>query len=221
MPCENHGSKCDGKECYNKNLDNGLMTRLWGPSGWLFLHCVSFGYPYKIDPANPEHIEKQNDYFKFFYYLGKVLPCKYCRNSYMEFFTNNSPLAHLNSRQELAKWLYDVHNLVNDKLGVPQCERPTFEEVEAKYQSFRAACKPLTEKERNDKAGKGCIAPADGKPKRSVIKVVEYDTTAPKPTALQEFPKSDDYFIIHKNTILIGLLALLVILGGYLLLRKK
>ena len=26
MPCENHGSKCDGKECYNKNLDNGLNS---------------------------------------------------------------------------------------------------------------------------------------------------------------------------------------------------
>ena len=63
MPCENHGPKCNGKECANKNLDNGLMTRLWGPSGWLFLHCVSFGYPYKIDPTNQEHLEKQNDYY--------------------------------------------------------------------------------------------------------------------------------------------------------------
>ena len=52
MPCTNHGPKCNGQECANKNLDNGLMTRLWGPSGWLFLHCVSFGYPYKIDPTN-------------------------------------------------------------------------------------------------------------------------------------------------------------------------
>ena len=50
MPCENHGPKCNGEECINKNLDNGLMTRLWGPSGWLFLHCITFGYPYKIDP---------------------------------------------------------------------------------------------------------------------------------------------------------------------------
>ena len=31
-------------------------------------------------------------------------------------------------------------------------------------------------KEKNDKAGKGCIAPEDGKPKRCVIKVVEYET---------------------------------------------
>ena len=221
MPCDNHGPRCDGKECFNKNVDNGLMTRLWGPSGWLFLHCVTFGYPFKIDPTNPEHLEKQNDYYRFFYYLGKVLPCKYCRNSYMEFFENDNPISKLGTRRELAKWLYDVHNLVNDKLGVPQCERPSFEEVEERYQSFRAACKPLTDKERNDKAGKGCIAPADGKPKRSVIKVVEYEQIAPKPTALQEFPKSDDYIVVKKNYIYIGVAVILAILIFYMFMKKK
>ena len=175
----------------------------------------------KIDPTKQEHLEKQNDYYRFFYYLGKVLPCKYCRNSYMEFFTQNSPLSHLGSRQELAKWLYDVHNMVNDKLGVPACERPSFEDIEERYQSFRASCKPLSEKERNDKAGKGCIAPADGKPKRSVIKVVEYDNTAPKPTALQEYPKSDDYFVIKKTWIYMAICILVIILILFWIMKKK
>lgn len=211
MPCENHGSNCDGKECSNKNLDNGLMTRLWGPSGWLFLHCVSFGYPYKIDPTNPEHLEKQNDYYRFFYYLGKVLPCKYCRVSYMEFFSKMSPMNHLGSRKELTKWFYDVHEMVNNKLGVPACERPTFEEVEERYQSFRASCKPLTDKERNDKSGKGCVAPADGKPKRSVLKVVEYEPQPTKSTNLQDYPKSDDYFVINKKTVYITIVIIAIL----------
>ena len=223
MPCNKHGNKCNGKECANKNVDNGLMTRLWGPSGWLFLHCVSFGYPYKIDPTNPEHLEKQNDYYRFFYYLGKVLPCKYCRNSYDEFFMKNSLLNHLGTRADLTKWLYDIHNLVNDKLGVPTCERPSFDEITERYESFRAACKPLTETERNDKAGKGCIAPASGKPKRSVIKVVEYDSSTPKPTALQEYPKSDDYIVISKKTIFISsiITIFIFILASILFYNKK
>lgn len=215
MPCEKHGQKCNGQECYNKNVDNGLMTRLWGPSGWLFLHCVTFGYPYKIDPTNPEHLEKQNDYYRFFYYLGKVLPCKYCRNSYDEFFLKNSLLSHLGSRRELAKWLYNIHNLVNDKLGVPACERPSFEEITERYESFRAACKPLTEKEKNDKVGKGCIAPASGKPKRSVIKVVEYEPSPTKATPLQEYPKSDDYYVISKMTVWIVICVLVILLAGF------
>jgi len=221
MPCNNHGSKCNGKECLNKNVDNGLMTRLWGPSGWLFLHCVTFGYPFKIDPTNPEHLQKQNDYYRFFYYLGKVLPCKYCRNSYDEFFMKTSPLRSLGTRADLTKWLYDVHNLVNDKLGVPACERPSFNEITERYESFRAACKPLTEKERNDKAGKGCIAPASGKPKRSVIKVVEYESSTPKPTALQEYPKSDDYIVISKKSIVIACIIFILILASAIFYSKS
>ena len=211
MPCDNHGPKCNGSECANKNLDNGLMTRIWGPSGWLFLHSITFGYPYKIDPTNPEHISKQNDYYRFFYYLGKVMPCKYCRDSYMNFFTKQSPMSKLGSRKEFSKWLYDVHNMVNDKLGVPSCERPTFEEVEEQYQSFRASCKPLTESERSNNAGKGCVAPQDGKPKRSVIKVVEYTPQPTKTSPLQEFPKSDDYFVLHKKTLYIIIMLLIVL----------
>ena len=215
MPCDNHGPKCNGAECANKNLDNGLMTRIWGPSGWLFLHSITFGFPYKIDPTNPEHIAKQNDYYRFFYYLGKVMPCKYCRDSYMDFFTKQSPMSKLGSRKEFTKWLYDIHNLVNDKLGVPSCERPSFEEVEEQYQSYRAACKPLTESERSNNAGKGCVAPEDGKPKRSVIKVIEYTKQPTTTTPLQEFPKSDDYFVLHKKNvyIMIFLLIVLIIIG--------
>jgi hypothetical protein len=203
MPCNNHGPKCNGEECANKNLDNGLMTRLWGPGGWQFLHCVSFGYPYKINPTKQEHIDKQNDYYRFFYYIGKVLPCKYCRDSYMDFFGKTNLMSKLGSRKELTKWLYDVHNLVNDKLGVPQCERPSFEELEEKYQSFRAACAPLTESQRANNAVKGCVAPEDGKPKRSVIKIVEYEKTpeiTKSANKTESFPKSDDYFVFHKNT---------------------
>ena len=224
MPCTNHGPKCDGDECANKNLDNGLMTRLWGPSGWLFLHCISFGYPYKIDPTNPEHLEKQNDYYRFFYYLGKVLPCKYCRNSYMEFFTQLSPMSKLGSRKEFTKWLYDIHNLVNDKLGVPKCDVPSFEEVEERYQSFRAACKPLTETQKKDNAAKGCIAPQDGKPKRCVIKVVEYEKTPESTKPITElpsstqFPKSDDYFVVSKTHAYYGIIVCIFILLLFLIL---
>jgi hypothetical protein len=224
MPCNNHGPKCNGEECANKNVDNGLMTRIWGPSGWLFLHCVSFGYPYKIDPTNPEHLEKQNDYYRFFYYLGKVMPCKYCRNSYMDFFNKQSPISKLGSRKEFTKWLYDIHNMVNEKLGVPECEIPKFEEIEEKYQSFRASCTPLTTEQRNSNSVKGCTVPADGKSKRSVIKVVEFEKTpeTTKPNVnlnlnKDSIPKSDDYIIIHKKTMCYIITLIILIICCYLI----
>ena len=42
MPCNIHGESCDGG-CTDPNVDNGMMTKVWGPTGWLFLHCVTFG----------------------------------------------------------------------------------------------------------------------------------------------------------------------------------
>ena len=223
MPCTNHGSTCNGIECVNKNLDNGIMTRLWGPSGWLFLHCISFGYPYKIDPNTTAHIEKQNDYYRFFYYLGKVLPCKYCRDSYMEYFVKNSPMTRMSTRKDFTKWLYDVHNMVNNKLGVPECEIPKFEDVETRYQSFRASCKPLTKLEKNNNTDKGCIAPEDGKPKRCVIKVVEYEKTSEKQGEnLQDYPKSNDFFIIPKNKVYIIItIIILIYIMYYIKFTKK
>jgi hypothetical protein len=216
MPCINHGQNCDGKECINPNIDNGMMTKVWGPAGWLFLHCVAAGYPYVINPDKPEHLEKQNDYYRFFYYLGKVFPCKYCRNSYQDFITDLSPINHLGSRKKLCKWLYDIHNKVNDKLGVPACEIPSFEDVEKNYEQFRAKCTPTTENEKTANKAKGCVIPANGKPSRSVIKVVEFkpsdSASSPTNPNSQEFPKSNDYIVINKTSLAIGISVFFIIL---------
>ena len=39
--CKIHGKNCNG-ECKDPNIDNGMMTKVWGPPGWLFLHCITF-----------------------------------------------------------------------------------------------------------------------------------------------------------------------------------
>ena len=214
--CEKHGQYCD-LSCINPNVDNGMMTKVWGPAGWLFLHCITFGYPYVINPDNPEHQTKREDYYKFFYYLGKVFPCKYCRESYQQFLNILSPINKLQSRKELCRWLYDMHNLVNDKLNIPESERPTFEEVEANYELYRAKCLPnntpsiptsMDDKLSAVKCGtsstngnlntKGCVIPANGKPCRSVIKIVPSSL----PTKNQpDFSSnsSNDYLLINKN----------------------
>ena len=75
MPCINHGEKCEGggKCDIDPHKDNGMLTAAWGSVAWVFLHCVTFGYPFEIDPSNPEHIEKQNDFFYplFIYFYNK------------------------------------------------------------------------------------------------------------------------------------------------------
>ena len=214
MPCENHGDNCNG-ECKDPNVDNGMMTKVWGPAGWLFLHCVTFGYPYVINPQNPKHVGKRDEYYNFFYYLGKVMPCRYCRESYQQFFAEEDPAKHLGSRNDLSKWLYDLHNKVNHKLGVPECQIPSFADLTKEYESYRAKCKPTTSEEREINQRKGCITPADGTPRRSVVKVVQYDkgdvTRRDNASAALPSNSSDDYLVIKKTTIIwLSVVALLV-----------
>lgn len=147
------------------NKNNGLMTKIWGPPGWLFLHCVTMGYPYKIDNTNPEHLFRKDETKKFFESLGNVLPCVYCRKSYNTFL-NNNPLTDkiLDSRENVARWFYNIHNLVNAKLGVSQDEIPTFSKFYNQYEMFRAKC---------GQSKLGCTTPKDKVKKKSIIKIVD------------------------------------------------
>ena len=158
------------------NLHNGLMTKVWGPAGWLFLHCVTFGYPinpeeYDLKNGNPPGYTK-NWYTGFFESVGHILPCKYCRQSYLEYLINSPVKYKLNSRDELVEWLWEIHNEVNKKLGITYCDS-SLKEVKVKYEAFRAKCKATTPSEREKKKELGCITPVDGKPKHCKINIIE------------------------------------------------
>ena len=72
--------------------------------------------------------------------MNEVLPCKFCRESTTQF------MKELPLTSNPAKWLYDIHNKVNNKLRT-QCkddpavidpgEDPSFEEVSRKYKSMK------------------------------------------------------------------------------------
>lgn len=121
-----------------------MDTVTWGPSAWFFLHTVSFNYP-----ENPTLSDKKH-YSDFFTNLKYILPCVYCRESYTAFLKNH-PLSSnvLSSREKLTKWLYDIHNLVNDKLRNQYLngesdhkvkKDPSFKNVCKFYEQFRAEC---------------------------------------------------------------------------------
>jgi len=132
--------------------NNGLITKIWGPPAWDLFHAIQFGYPINPTP------EQKDDYLNYFRFLGKVLPCIFCRNSYQEFIGSDGdcPLTIdvMKSRETLTRWGYSLHNRVNKKLGVEYGD--TYEELCYKYESYRAKC---------TKTGKGCIMPLDQKSK--------------------------------------------------------
>lgn len=117
------------------NSTFGLLTKIWGPHFWETLHCASFGYP--INPTEDERTHYKN----FFTSVGHVLPCIYCRKSYLEFIRTEPTILDdkvMANRETLTKWVYDMHQRVNKKLEMEY--NITYDEVVHKYETFRARC---------------------------------------------------------------------------------
>ena len=147
--------------------DMGMQTRVWGPAGWLFLHCIAQNYPH--DPND----EQKVNYFEFFKILGNVFPCRYCRESYNKFILEKGSCLNIDvmkSRETLSKWLYNIHNKVNEKLGVK--EIPEFKDVWDRYESYRSKCTKSPEIKK--KIEKGCTNPLKGFKKKCIITVTEF-----------------------------------------------
>lgn len=114
-----------------------MNVNAWGPSGWKFIHIISFNYPEK-----PTTSEMAN-YKAFYENLKNILPCKYCRESYAGFIQELPIDNYLSSRYKLAYWVYLIHNKVNNKLrkqGYKIPPDPSFDQVKQYYEQFRAKC---------------------------------------------------------------------------------
>lgn len=105
-----------------------MDTRFWGPSGWRFLHLISFCY----EPENQKESVRE-----LFAMLPFVLPCKFCRVSLSEYMVEDPLEPALHSRGTLSKWLWRIHNCVNEKLrsqGLLKEVDPSFAAVKKVYE---------------------------------------------------------------------------------------
>jgi len=107
-----------------------MDTRFFGPSGWQLFHLIAF-----TSPNAREVLDDMKD----------VLPCKYCRASTQDFVKKHPP------QGDLGRWLYDIHNMVNDKLRTQAAEDPKvidpgpdpdFEEVKQRYLAMKPTAVP-------------------------------------------------------------------------------
>lgn len=151
----------------DNNNNNGLCTSTWGSPGWFFLHCVAAGYP--VDPDEYDDIRgntrghTRRTYSSFFKNTGHVLPCRFCRESYLAYITEIPIEKYVDSRQELFEWLFIIHNKVNKKIGAKQ--ELDLASVADKYERFRATC--------HDRKSLGCTEPANKNAKMKCTIVVE------------------------------------------------
>lgn len=172
--------------------ETAVRTSVWGPATWFFLHNMAMAYPKKINQNNPEHIRKKDSMFSFLSNLGNVLPCPICSVSYNQYI--KEPFYNINkyldSRARLARFIYLIHERVNEKLGVAKCYRPTFKQVVKKYGKFLVGpdqCKVTDLEQQIKNSLKGCGEEdvhgkgdqkhnMDFKKYKSIVTVIDKDT---------------------------------------------
>jgi hypothetical protein len=168
---KNKTKKCKkGQGVYTSdefNSGDGMLTTVWGPPMWHYLHTMSFNYP-----VNPTDEDKSN-YTNFMLSLQYVLPCKYCR---INLTTNYRQLPltmeKLKNRESFSRYVYDLHELVNRMLN--KKSGLTYDEVRERYEHFRARCteeKPILFKIKKP-SEKGCTEPLYGKKSKCMLKIV-------------------------------------------------
>jgi hypothetical protein len=173
-----HASSVYSKNDYESN--DGMLTTVWGPGIWHYLHTMSFNYPVHPTKEDKEH------YRNFVLELQYVLPCGKCRKNLKKNF-KRLPLTSkdMESRELFSKYIYDLHEVVNKMLG--KKSGLTFEDVKERYEHFRARCAKsykslnkskkirLTKKIKAIKE-KGCVVPLYGEKAKCILKIVPQDT---------------------------------------------
>lgn len=159
---------------YNSN--EGMLTSVWGPALWHYLHTMSFNYP-----INPTKEDKKN-YRDFIINLQFVLPCKYCRINLKNNFKKKPLLfCYMKNRYTFSKYIYELHELVNKMLS--KKSKLSYCDVRDRYEHFRSRCtieKPKifkfnsekTKTIKKTKKEKGCIEPLYGLKSKCIINIV-------------------------------------------------
>jgi len=110
-----------------------MNTSFWGKDGWKLSHSIAYSYD-----------ESEMKCYKiFFNSIQYVLPCIYCRRSYKKYI-ELYPIQN-QSKRDLATWIYNIHNCVNEKLrkqGYVTTKDPSLKEVDEFYKDYvkRANC---------------------------------------------------------------------------------
>jgi len=150
---------------YNSN--DGMLTTIWGPGMWHYLHTMSFNYPVRPTRENKEQ------YRDFVLSLRHVLPCGKCRKNLVKNF-KKLPLKieHMNSRATFSRYIYDLHEVVNKML----CKKSnlTYDDVRERYEHFRSRCTANDKSKRKTLKNnhKGCTEPIYGEKAKCILRIV-------------------------------------------------
>lgn len=164
----------------NYDSGDGMITSIWGPPAWHFIHTVSFNYP-----VRPTCEDKKN-YRIFVANLENILPCGKCRKNLRKNF-QKLPLENkdLESRATFSLYVYKLHELINTMLD--KKSGLSYEDVRERYEHFRSRCtrslkllkrktvKVLRTSKKISAGEKGCTEPLYGNKAKCILHIVPKD----------------------------------------------
>jgi len=116
-----------GKNNHPEVQELSLNPEYWGPKFWDVLHLAAVGYSKSPTPA------EKLGFRMFFDSLRYVLPCQKCRGSYENYLnTRGIQDSDLQSRDDLFRWVFELHNSVNLNLNKPMNQR-SLEDLQRQY----------------------------------------------------------------------------------------
>ena len=179
MTTRKNKSRKHTRRVFNKseyNANDGMVSSVWGPPFWHYLHTMSFNYP-----VEPTHEDKKH-YRNFILNLKYVLPCRFCRQNIRTNF-KHLPLKmeNMKNRETFSKYIYDLHELINKMLKKES--GLSYLEVRERYENFRSRCTDENPKlykftdltktqKRTGKKEKGCTTPLYGKKSKCIVSIV-------------------------------------------------
>jgi hypothetical protein len=155
---------------------DGMLTKIWGPSLWHYLHVMSFNYPVRPTKKDKKH------YKLFLCQLRHVLPCGKCRKNLTTNLKKLPPTSKvLKNRNTFSKYIYNLHELINKMLN--KKSNLSYEQVRDRHEHFRARCisvkvgKAVEKNKTRKKKEDGCVEPLyKGKKSKCIIKIVPQET---------------------------------------------
>ena len=163
---------------YNSN--DGMLTSVWGPGMWHYLHTMSFNYP-----VHPTKRDKQH-YRSFMLSLRHVLPCGKCRaNLRTNFKKLPLTMTRMKNRAAFSRYVFELHELINEMLN--KKSGLTYEVVRERYEHFRARCTLSLKSNKTKKhvrfaktlniaTESGCTDPLYGEKSKCILQIVPQHT---------------------------------------------
>jgi hypothetical protein len=87
-----------------------LDPKVWGPHYWFFIHTISMSYPLR-----PNSITKKK-YYEFIQNIPLFIPVESIAGDFSKLLDQYPVSPYLDSRDAFIRWVWFIHNKVNEKL---------------------------------------------------------------------------------------------------------